>query len=339
MKLDARRIGGFLAAPGDVRVVLVHGEDLGLVRERAEALIAAVAEGDSFRLVEIAREQAQKDTGLLTSEAATQALTGGRRLVRVRNATDGLAKAAQDALAGPGPGLVLLEAGELQARGGLRKLLEAADGAAVIPCYPERGAELAGSIGRVLRELGVTADGAAVEWLAARLGEDRMVMRRELEKLSLYVGPGGRVTEEDAMASLAEGSALDLEAALSAAVSGDVVTADRALESAMAEGAAAVQIVRGAMRHIQRLHQARAAMEAGAPLKAAVEGLRPPIFFKARPAFERALSLWSLPALQAAGQALLEAERRTKTTGIPDETIARAAVMSLAREAVRARRG
>ena len=71
---------------------------------------------------------------------------------------------------------------------------------------------------RVLRELGVSADAAAVDWLAARLGEDRMVMRRELEKLALYVGPGGRVSEEDAMASLAEGSALDLEAALSAAV-------------------------------------------------------------------------------------------------------------------------
>ena len=141
------------------------------------------------------------------------------------------------------------------------------------------------------------------------------------------------------MASLAEGSALDLEAALSAAVAGDVVTADRALESAMAEGAASVQIVRGAMRHIQRLHQAAAAMAAGAPLKAAVDGLRPPVFFKARPAFERALGLWSLPALEAAGQALLDAERRTKTTGIPDETIARSAVMALAREAVRARRG
>mgnify|MGYP001766875292 CR=1 FL=1 len=339
MKLDARRIAGFLADPGDSRIVLVHGADLGLVRERAEALVASVTQGDNFRLVEIPREQAQKDHGLLASEAATQALTGGRRLVRVRNATDALAKALQEALAGPGPGIVLVEAGELQARGSLRKLLEAADRAAVLPCYAERGAELAGSIARVLRELGVSADPAAVDWLAARLGEDRMVMRRELEKLALYVGPAGRVTEEDAMASLAEGSALDLEAALGAAVAGDVTTADRALESAMAEGAASVQIVRGAMRHIQRLHQARAAMEAGAPLKAAVDGLRPPIFFKARPAFERALSLWSLPALEAAGQALLEAERRTKTTGIPDETIARAAVMSLAREAVRARRG
>ncbi|HYF09225.1 MAG TPA: DNA polymerase III subunit delta [Acetobacteraceae bacterium] len=339
MKIEARRIAGFLADPGAVRVVLIHGEDAGLVRERAEALTAAVTAGDPFRLVEIPREQAAKDAGVLAAEAATAALTGGRRLVRVQNATDSLAGAAKEALAGPGPGLVLIEAGELQAKGGLRKLLEAAEAAGVIACYAERGAELAGSIGRSLREMGVIAEPAAVEWLAARLGEDRLVMRRELEKLALYVGPGGRVTEEDAMASLAEGSALDLESALSAAVAGDVALADRALEAAMAEGAHAVQIVRGALRHVQRLHQAAVAVAGGAPVKAAVDGMRPPVFFKVRPAFERALSLWSLPALEQAGAALLEAERRTKTTGLPDETIARSAVLALAREAVRARRG
>jgi DNA polymerase-3 subunit delta len=58
------------------------------------------------------------------------------------------------------------------------------------------------------------------------------------------------------------------------------------------------------------------------------------VFFKSRPAFERALRLWPAPAFAAAAEALLEAERQTKTTGMPDQAIARAAVMSLAREAV-----
>ena len=195
MKLDARRIAGFIADPGEVRVVLIHGEDSGLVRERAEALIAAVGQGDPFRIVEIPRDVAQKNAATLASEAATQAMTGGRRIVCVRNAGDAMANAAKEALAGPGPGIVLIEAGELKTTGGLRKALENAEAAAVIACYPERGAELAGSITRALRELGVTAEPAAVEWLAGRLGEDRLVMRRELEKLALYVGPGGRIAE------------------------------------------------------------------------------------------------------------------------------------------------
>lgn len=339
-KLDARRIPAFLADPGAARIVLIFGEDGGLVRERGEALSRAVAGDDPFRLVEIPREAAAKDATLLAAEAGTPALTGGRRLVRVRDATDGLAAAAKAVLAGAGPGVVLLEAGGLDGRKGLRAALErAGPEAAVIACYAETGAALETSISALLREFGVSAEPAAVSWMAQRLGEDRQVMRRECEKLALYVGAGGRVTEEDALASLAEGSALDLDAALLAATEGDAARADRALDAAFAEGAAAVQVVRGALRHVQRLEMAALVVARGASPKDAVEGLRPMVFFRARPAFERALRLWKPEMLAAAGTALLEAERATKTTGTPDRTVARAAVMDLARAAVRARRG
>ncbi len=339
-KVDARRIAAVLADPGAARLVLVFGEDGGLVRERADALVRTVAGDDPFRLVDVPRDVAAKDAGLLAAEAATPALTGGRRLVRVRDATDGLANAAKAVLAGNGPGVVLLEGGSLDGRKGLRAALEkAGPEAAVIACYAETGAALEGSITALLKGFGVSADTSAVSWMAQRLGEDRLVMRRECEKLALYVGAGGRVTEEDAVASLSEGSTLDLDAALLAATEGDPARADRALDAAFAEGAHAVQVVRGALRHVQRLEVAAMAVARGASPKDAVDGLRPPIFFKSRPSFERALRLWRPEMLAAAGAALLEAERATKTTGMPDVAVARAAVMGLAREAVRARRG
>jgi DNA polymerase-3 subunit delta len=160
-----------------------------------------------------------------------------------------------------------------------------------------------------------------------------MLLRRELEKLALYVGAGGRVTQEDAVACVAEGSALDLEEALMAALSGEVVTADGALDTAFAEGANPVQVVRAALRHVQRLHMAALAVAGGAPPGTALEALRPPVFFRHKPAFERALRLWRPEALEVAGAMLLETERRTKTTGLPGVTIARNAVMGLARQA------
>jgi DNA polymerase-3 subunit delta len=208
----------------------------------------------------------------------------------------------------------------------------------VIACYPETGAELEASLARMLKERGVAADPAALSWMAARLGENRLQIRQEVEKLALYVGPAKRVTEEDAMACIAEGSTLDLDQALLAATAGDAALADRALDQAFAEGAAAVQVVRAALRHVQRLHLAALSVAKGSSPGDALSSLRPPVFFKSRPAFERALRLWPASALAAAGEALLEAERQTKTTGMPDEAIARAVVMALAREAVLRRR-
>ncbi|MDB5316129.1 MAG: polymerase delta subunit [Rhodospirillales bacterium] len=336
-KLDARRIAGFLAEPGDTRVVLLHGEDQGLVRERGAGLVQRVAEGDAFRMVDVAREAAVKDAGLLAAEASTPALTGGRRIVRVRDATDGLTAAAKAACAGRGPGIVLLEAGELAGNKGLRLALEKHEAAAVIACYPETGAALESSVAACLTSLGARAEPAALAWLAARLGEDRMVMRRELEKLALYVGPGVAITEEDAASCIAGGAALDMDEALLAASGGDVARADSALDAAFAEGANAVQLVRATLRHMQRLQAAADAVAGGASPGHALAGLRPPVFFKQRGAMERALRLWSPQSLAAAGAALLEAERRTKTTGMPDVAVARNAVLGIARMAARRR--
>jgi DNA polymerase-3 subunit delta len=272
-KLDARRAAAALADPASWRCVLLHGDDPGLVRERAAALVKAVIGGpDPFRLAEVSRDAAAKDQGLLAAEMSAMALTGGRRVVVVRDATDALAPAVKAALAAPGDALLVIEAGELPARGRLRALLEAAAEAAVITCYRERGAELAATLRALLTEAGVSADGDALEELATRLGEDRMLLRREVEKLALYVGAGGRVTAEDVLACVGDGSALDLEEALMAATAGDVALADRALEAAVAEGGSAVGLLRAALRHVQRLHLAASGV--------APEALRPPVFFR-----------------------------------------------------------
>ena len=331
-KLDARKAAAVLADPGPYRAVLLHGDDAGLVRERAEALVRAVMGGrmdDPFRMAELSREEAARP-GALAGEAAALAMTGGRRVVRLREATDAHATPLKDALATRGEALIVLEGGELTTRSKLRVLGEAAPEVAVIACYRERGEELAGTLGRMLKEQGVQADPAALSWLAGRLGEDRMQTRREVEKLALYVGAGGRVDEEAAMACAAEGAAADLDEALMAATAGDAAATDRALGIAFAEGASPVAVLRAALRHIQRLHEA--AVAGG---DASV--LRPPVFFRHKAAFDRALRNWSPAALEAVGAALLEAEKRTKTTAFRDSdvTLARAALAAIARQARR----
>jgi DNA polymerase III subunit delta len=331
-KLDARRAAAVLSDPGPYRAVLLHGDDAGLVRERAEGLVRAVLGGkmdDPFRLAELNRDEAAKP-GALQGEAAALAMTGGRRVVRLREATDTHAGPLKDALAAPGEALLVLEGGELTARSKLRVLAEAAPEVAVIACYRERGDELAATLGRMLKEQGVQADTAALAWLATRLGEDRMQTRREMEKLALYVGAGGRVDEEAAMACGGEGAVLDLDEALMAATAGEAAVADRALTAAFAEGANPVQVLRAALRHVQRLHEAAAAGgDSGM--------LRPPVFFRHKPAFDRALRIWSPAGLEAVGMALLEAEKRTKTTAFRDAdvTLARAALAAIARQARR----
>ncbi len=337
MKLDARRIAGFLRDPGQTRAVVLFGEDHGLIRERADALVRAIAGGldDPFRVVELARDA----WGTLADEAAGLSLMGGRRVIRVRDATDVLTKAAQAMLSRPGGALVVIEAPGLTTKAKLVTALTAAPDAAAIGCYPEEGRALTDTITETLAADQVRCDPDALAWLGAHLGADRAATRSELTKLALYIGPGGTVDLDAARAVVADAAGLSLDDAMVAAITGDVAAADRALEIALDEGATAVGVLRVAAGQVQRLHRARLAVDAGASADEAVRALRPPVFFRDAARIAGAVRLWSEPALRQTLAALVEAERACKRTGAPDATLCRQAVLSVARRARAGRSG
>ena len=328
MKLDARRVDAFLRAPGaDTRAVLLHGDDEGLVRHRAAALVRAVAGAgdDPFRTAQLGRE----DHDRLEEEATALSLKGGRRVVRVRDVADGLAGRLAALLPGA-TALLVLEAGSLPGRSKLRAWADGNPAVASIACYPEEGRALAGAVRSVLGEAGVAVDPDAVEWLSANLGSDREATRGELEKLALYCGAGERLTLEDARTCVGEQAALSLDDALFAATAGDVGQADRCLALAMAEGAAPVQVVRAAIAHLSRLHRVRLAMQPGASASEAARGARPPVFFKRVDAFAAALQRWSSTQLAAALDMLRGTELACKTTGAADTALVQHAVLAIA---------
>lgn len=306
-----------------------------MIRDRAAALVRLVAGSldDPFLVVELSRE----DVGRLADEAVSLPLTGGRRVVRLREATDAAVPMVAAVLKGPAPALVVLEAPGLATRSRLRTLLEAAPDGVAIACYPEEGRALTDTISAVLKECGVAIDPDALAWVSAQLGADRVSTRQEAEKLALYVGPGGRVDLDAAMACVGDLAGLSLEDALFAATEGDVALTDRALELAVAEGAAPVAVLRIGLAHLQRIHRGRLAMDEGQNAADAAKSMRPPIFFRRVSAFTRALELWSSPALMAAMAGLADAERACKRTGAPDQVLARGAVLTLARRAAAAR--
>lgn len=336
MKVEAGQVQRILREPAGLRMILLYGDDVGLIRERANAVVTAVAgtRDDPFRVVEL--EPGGGDR--LAEELAALSLTGGRRVVRVRDATDGLTVSVQVALAGPGEALAVVEAPSLTSRSRLRALAERSAAVAAIGCYAEEGRSLVQTIETTLRELGVSPRPEAVAWLAEHLGADRLLTRRELEKVALYVGPGGVVDAEAAMCCVGDLAGLSLEDALLAASSGAVAAADRALELAMAEGAAPVAVVRSALLHMQRLQRGRLAVDGGLSASDAVRAMRPPVFFRRVGAFTASLELWDSKALGRACAALWDAELACKRTGQPAELICRQAVLALARRAAVARR-
>ena len=336
MKLDGARFDGFLRDPGKCRVVLLYGDDAGLIADRAQALVRGIIgpTNDPFRLTDLERDGIDR----IEEEMTAMALTGGRRVVRVRDVTDAALKQVQAVLTGRADSLLILEAPSLARRAKLVAALEKAPDAAAIACYALEGRALESVIKAGLHELGAAVTSEALTWLGGQLGADRAITQREIEKLATYVGQSGTVDIDAARVCVGDLAGLSLDDALFAATSGDIAATDRALELAMQEGTAPVGVLRGTLMHLQRLQRARAAMANGQSASDATDAARPPVFFKSKAGFTRALGLWSEADLEAACTRIWEAERACKRTGAADEAISRSAVIGLAQRAAAARR-
>ncbi|MEI9996171.1 MAG: DNA polymerase III subunit delta [Rhizomicrobium sp.] len=319
--------------PKEMVAALIFGPDQGLVRERAEKLIRSVVPDlkDPFLIADLDDGVLASDPARLADEAAAIAMLGGRRVVRVRGAGNGLAKLFERFLDDPaGDALIVVEGGDLARGTGLRKVFEGADNAAAIACYGDTARDLPDVIQSALKAEGFSIAPDALADAASRLGSDRGVTRRELEKLALYAQGQKQITLEDVRATLGDEAEVRAEEALDAAGQGDLRKLDLAMERLWVSGTSPVAIVRMALGHFQRLALVKSEMEKGEPLDGALRRLRPPLHFMRQASFKAQLALWEAARLLDACDLLLETEALTKTTAVPAETVTARALFNIA---------
>ena len=333
MKLKTSEIEAFVRRPDPaIRAILVYGPDDGLVRERAGALVAATAEdpADPFLVAELTGGDVASEPARLFDEAAAIPLTGGRRVVRLRDASpstppgaaDAVVRAAKSLLEDPPrDSLVVLQAGDLGPRSALRKLFETAPAGAALPCYRDDSESLNRLFAQILGQRGIMVSPDARAYLSANLGSDRGVSRAELEKLALYAGDTGEIGLADAEACIGDSGQRGLDRIAFAVGGGDQPALDREIAACLGMGESPVSILRAVARHMMQVHLAMADMASGTPAAQAVRKLQPPVFWKLAGEMTRQVQAWSPDYIGRAQALLLEAEGLCKRTGMPDAAI------------------
>ncbi len=319
MKIPPRDIEQFLQqAQTDVRAILLHGPDRGLVKERSDTIIKNRLgnPADPFQLAEIPAGSLRKNPGRLAEESATLPLTGNNKIIRVTDAADKDHKTFKTFLSDGDPNsVVIVLAGELRGTSGLRRLFDSTSNLASIGCYPDEARDIRRLVHEFCDQYNIRVTPEALEYLALHLGSDRMVTRQELEKLVLYLGPADQITEADAMAVIGDSAAHSLNVFAILVADGDQHQLMRTWTSLRLEGTSSVQILRSTLRHFQRLHQVVANVAGGGSPSACIKALRPPVHFSVMDSFERQVRAWHPDKLSRAMSILAEAEERCKQTG------------------------
>jgi DNA polymerase-3 subunit delta len=334
--LKGASIERFVNAPGaDAKAVLVYGPDAGRVRELAQTLVKSVAGSlhDPFRIARLAEEQLAQDPALLADEARSLSLSGGRRVVWVSNCGSGFHNAVEIYLTDPGDdGLIVGEASALSKSAKLRMLFEQSDALRIIACYEDTVEDLRGLAVEAARAASLSIEDDALSLLVDRIGSDRALSRREIEKLLLYCHGRLQIRAEDVVAVCGDASAASLDELADAALEGDAAEVLRRFERLAGTGIPAATMLTIIAGHVARLQSLSLEVATGKARDAVIRSARPLIHFARVPRLSRQLALWRTEDLDGAARTLFAAIAQTRECPAIETPLAERTLLGLARK-------
>jgi DNA polymerase-3 subunit delta len=319
--LKSADVERFMARPDPGKpIILVYGPDLGLVRERADALIRGAVDdpGDPFALARLDGDTLAETPERLVEEAHMVPLFGGRRAVSVRAESRNVVAAVERVLAAPPAAdcRIVIEAGDLRRNAPLRTLCERAANAVALPCYADDNRAVDRLIDEELRGIGVTIAPDARAMLNGLIGGDRRASRSEIRKLALYAHGKNRIDIDDVLAVVADATTPAVEAVIDAAFAGRTADLETVFAKARSSAVAVSTIALAALRQASTLHRLRLVVDSGTSVRDAVDGLGPMLHFSRKAPMQAALNLWSTPRLARLigqlGETVLETRRQPR---------------------------
>ncbi len=334
MNLSGDKALNFVQRPkAGINVVLAFGEDLGVVSDAAQTLVQKwrKVENSELDIVRLHEDELKKDPGLLTEHLSAVSLLGIKQILRVRLSNESIAKqliAIVDQIATGKlypENFLILEAGELKKSSKLRTSFSTSPDTACLQFFADSDVETSEYIRIKLSDLNIQIDELALEQFAAELPGDRRLANAEIEKLSLYAFELGRsIQPDDIKAICSTEQPRGADNAADAALAGDIDEANKSLDRFLDAGGSAISALRTLHYRLLRVIDA----QSGARF------LRPPVFDRDRPAFNKMLKDWDAARLNRALSTLYAAEKTCKQGGIPAEAILKIVIDRFSRRQV-----
>lgn len=318
MKLTpAKLLSSVQGAVTGPRAVLLFGPDQGVIEDSATQLLDKWIEdkSDPFALAHIDYSKLKEDPALLSDELASISMLGGIRVVKVTGAPATISAAVKDIITAlPGENRLLVISGDCPPSSSLRKLFEQQDKLVAVGCYKEELGAIKQFIRAELEATGLRYEAQVVDAIAFFVDHHRLQIRKEIEKLALYVAKRGEITVPDVEQLLAYSQELETQQLVDAIAARNPAQALSYYQHMTQSGVAPIAILRSAAYYFTRLHQVQSQVALGESTKQAMAQLSPPVFFKQVARFEQHLSAWSLSYLGKVLSIILKAEKQCKSS-------------------------
>ena len=249
----------FTAKHHAFRLVCLHGDNDGLIRERASALRATfVTQGPTPSIVDLDGDTLAREPFALADELGSMSLFADRRLLRV---TLG-ARATHEAFANALPALpmadgvlVVVDAGKDKRQEDTITLLRNDRSSLVVACPPDDLDDLGRHARRILEAGHVTVDEASARELVELTNGDRALLANEIAKILLLAERGDAFGAAAIRAAVADDAGLLLDDAADRILAGDVSAAVETTDRIAGAGGDSVQLAATALRKALWAHR------------------------------------------------------------------------------------
>ncbi len=322
MKISTKDINSLIKNPSkNVFAYLLHGLDAGLIDERTQqlALLYTNDLDDPFSVSRLTGKEVQADAALLSDALNAVPLSGTLRIVMLSGTATELAPAIKSNIDNLNSDCrLIITAKESTNKHSLVTMCEKHPKIASIACYPDENKQIQNLVSETLIKHQINISTDLVKYISEKLGNDRSINKNEIEKLALYGATTNKISKKEIDSLLGDNTSHLLDKMLNNVFTGNTEELGILLSRIKLEGIQPIVIIRFFQAYIKVLMLVNASIETGLSIEAAINDIRPPIYFKKKQSVINHTKIFSIKRCSYLLEKFTQLEKKYKTGSSPD---------------------
>ena len=291
---------------------LVYGQNKGLVREKSQTIIDTYKD-DQTEIIKFENDDLISEPEKLSNEFNTFSLIAEKKIIHVLNTKDNLTETITNTINNQdSTNLIIFETSELTPRSKLRKFFEKEKNLGILACYFDTERDVQDLIETTFKKEDISISRDISLLIAKRLGNERHIIKSELEKIILYLKDKKEFKAEDILKCLSQNEDFGFDDLNYNLCDGNVVKLDKIINQLYLEGINPIALLRSAGKHFQKILFVNQKIDSGMNLNESLSQLKPPIFFLYINKFKNQVTKWRTILCYKAIERIMETEKLCK---------------------------
>ena len=290
--------------------ILIYGPNEGLVRDQIEKLTKNYLSQGEYEEVSFNGKDLDDDPGSLEAIIRSVSMFFKNKIVTADGVKDKhLSIIEEIVLKTPGHGVLIIKEGSLSKSSKIRKFFEEHKTCLSLPCYEDDSRSIMKNIEEFTIRNSFELSRDIKNYLLQSLSNDRMVSKRELEKIEIfYMNSDSNIKLEEIKILLNDTSSQNLNKMNEHVMFGNTFKSSKIINKLLSEGTSPISLVRSVINYLLRVQQTKIEMKKGNNFDSSIKILKPPVFWKDKDNFQKHCFKWPLQGIESSLNRLLETE-------------------------------